>query len=88
MEAENARVLQKKEKKKARGRNKIGNKMAASQRQMQEKAREKNRFAYLKEARIANEERELVENDLSFLTKQEDKFDPVERIVQKRVKTD
>lgn len=30
MEEENVRVLQKKEKKKARGRNKIGNKMAAS----------------------------------------------------------
>ena len=30
MEEENVRVLQKKERKKARGRNKIGNKMAAS----------------------------------------------------------
>lgn len=55
---------------------------------MQEKAREKNRAAYLKEARMANEEREQVENELNFLTNQDEKFDPVERVVQKRAKTD
>ena len=55
---------------------------------MQEKAREKNKLAYLKEVRKANEDREQVENDLSFLTKQEGNFDPIERVVEKRQKTE
>ena len=84
MEDDQIRVIQKKERKKARGRSKIGNKMAASQRQMQEKAREKNKLAYLRDVKKANEERELVEGDLAFLGKQEDKFDPVDRVLEKR----
>lgn len=44
----------KKDKKKQRGRSKIGNVMAASQRQMQEKARAKNKLEYQMEYRKAN----------------------------------
>ena len=91
MEDEQVRVQQKKEKKKARGRSKIGNKMAASQRQMQEMAREKNKLAYLRDVRKANEEREQVEADLMFLGKQDAKFDPVDRALEagaKRQKTE
>ena len=78
----------KKDRKKARGRSKIGNKMAASQRQMQEKARDKNKLAYLREVRAANEEREMVEGDLAFLGKQESKFDPMDRVLEKRQRTE
>lgn len=72
------RKHEKKAKKKARGRDKIGNKMASSTRQQHEVIREKNKFVYLKEVERANEEKQQMDGDLEFLNKQDDKFDAVE----------
>mmetsp|Transcript_13165 Transcript_13165/g.22305 ORF Transcript_13165/g.22305 Transcript_13165/m.22305 type:complete len:376 (-) Transcript_13165:20-1147(-) len=71
---------EKKAKKKMRGRTKIGNKVASSQRQMHEKEREKNKLAYLKDYQKSVKENQTIEQDLDFLGKFESKFDPLDNI--------
>jgi U3 small nucleolar RNA-associated protein 7 len=82
------RKKDKKAKKKMRGRNKIGNKMAANQKQLLEKERDKNKLTYLKEVQRSNSEKAVMDVDLEFLTKHDPKFDPVEKISLKRHKKD
>ena len=82
-------ALQKKEKKakkKMRGRNKIGNKMAAGQKQLLQGERDKNKLKYLKEVTKDRQEQKTMDEDLEFLGKHDKKFDPVENL--KRQKTD
>ena len=74
---------EKKAKKKMRGRSKIGNKMGSNTRQMHEKERQKNKLAYLKEYEREQKERTTIEQDLEFLGKYEQKFDPVQQMFDK-----
>jgi hypothetical protein len=69
-----------------RGRNKIGNKMAAGQKQLLEGERNKNKLKYLKEVTKDRLEQKIVEQDLEFLGKHDKKFDPVDNL--KRQKQD
>ena len=83
----------KKAKKKARGGSKIGNRMRASERQMQEAAREKNKLVYMQTAQKEKKEKETVDADLQFMLKHEKKFNPVDQMFDKggnlkRQKTD
>ena len=69
-----------------RGRNKIGNKMAAGQKQLLQGERDKNKLKYLKEVTKDRQEQKTMDEDLEFLGKHDKKFDPVENL--KRQKTD
>lgn len=82
-EIANMKKKEKKVKKKARGRSKIGNKMAASQKQMQEGERDKNKLNYLKEVQRAKVEGEQMDNDLAFLGKHQKEFDPADQMFDK-----
>jgi U3 small nucleolar RNA-associated protein 7 len=71
--------LNKKEKKrvkKMRGKMKDGHVQEVKVQQMHEMTREKNKLAYLKEFRKAKEQTQTVTNDLEYLDKVDDQFDP------------
>ena len=87
------RKKDKKKAKKARGGSKIGNRMRASERQLQEATREKNKLVYMQTVQKERKEQETVDADLQFLNKHEKKFNPVDQMFdkagnRKRQKTD
>ena len=67
-----------------RGRNKIGNKMAAGQKQLLEGERNKNKLKYLKEVTKDRLESKTMTEDLEFLGKHDKKFDPVENLKRQK----
>ena len=52
--------------------------MRGEQRQMQEQAREKNKLAYESVVKRERREKEKVNNDLLYLSKQDKKFNPID----------
>jgi hypothetical protein len=57
--------------------------MTASTRQQHEAIRNKNKLSYLKEVERANAEKEVMDADLEFLSKNETKFNPIENVGKK-----
>lgn len=53
--------------------------MRGEQRQMQEQAREKNKLAYESVVKRERREKEKVNNDLLYLSKQDKKFNPIDQ---------
>jgi U3 small nucleolar RNA-associated protein 7 len=67
-----------KKKNKARGKGKIGREMENKTHVLHEQMREKNKLLYKREYERNKKEQDTLGDDLEFLTKIEDKFDPIE----------
>lgn len=71
-----------------RGRSKIGNKMASTQKQLLSAERDKNKLKYLKEYQKDKLESKIVDEDLDFLGKHDKKFDPMENLKRQKQDSD
>lgn len=67
-----------KKKNKARGKGKVGREMENKVHQQHEAMREKNKLLYKREYERAKHEHDTLEQDIGFLDKIEEKFDPLE----------
>lgn len=72
--------MQKKDKKKnkMRGKGKIGREMENKTHVFHEQIREKNKLLYKREYEKTKKENDMLENDIEFLDKIDEKFDPLE----------
>ena len=75
---EKLRKKDKKKKNKMRGKGKIGQEMGNKTHSMHEAMREKNKLMYKKEYEKHKKEQEMLEGDIEFLDKIDEKFDPLE----------
>lgn len=89
IEAAQIEKMRKKDKKKnkMRGKGKIGREMENKTHQIHEAQREKNKLQYQKEYQKGKQEQDLLQNDIEFLDKIDEKFDPLESFLINESKT-
>jgi hypothetical protein len=84
---EKLRKKDKKKRNKMRGKGKIGREMENMVHQDHKGIREKNKILYKREYDQIKKENDMLETDIGFLDKLQEKFDPMEAIISSGVKT-